>query len=55
MRLSTSYYPETLSFTCSACEEENEGVAVNSIESDFVVVTCSACHEDHYERVIYDD
>lgn len=52
MRLSTTYYPETVSFTCSHCGVDYDEVKVDSIEDDDVRVECPSCGEPTYVRVI---
>lgn len=52
MRLSPSYYPEKISFTCLSCDYDNIEIAVNSIEGDDVRVECLICGEPTYIQVI---
>lgn len=52
MRLSPSYYPETVELYCVLCDRDHVSVAVDSIEDDFVRVLCPTCDEPTYVRVI---
>lgn len=52
MRLSTSYYPEQIDYTCIECQGDNTDVTVDSIEDESVIVICPQCGEIQYERII---
>lgn len=52
MRLSTSYYPERVSFYCAYCEIDRDDVPVDSIEGDDVRVECPECGEPTYVKVV---
>lgn len=54
MRLSPSYYPEQIDFTCRDCWTDVIDADVDSIEDDDVVVTCPCCGNVQYEQVIFD-
>lgn len=51
MRLSPSYYPETVDLYCDHCLWDGL-VPVDCIEDDFVRVLCPMCDEPTYVRVI---
>lgn len=52
MRLSPSYYPEYVNYTCTDCWTDNVEAKVDSIEDDSVVVYCPVCDSLAYVRVI---
>jgi len=52
VRLSPDHYPSHIEFYCSTCDEDKPETAVDSIESDDVVVICPQCNESTYVRVI---
>lgn len=52
MRLSPSYYPERVDFTCEHCEVGHENIKVDSIEDDSVRVECPECGEPTYVKVV---
>lgn len=54
MSVASHYYPEQVNIYCLECEAETDDVPVDSIEGEYVAVTCPECKESHHERVIFD-